>query len=175
MRNSTILILLASMMSISTAALAAGGMKPGLWNMTMKSDAMKDLKMPKLTPEQMEQMKKMGIKLPDMQDGAMTVKVCMTKAMIERNEPPTGPQESGCQSKNMQRSGSSYSADIICDGPVLKGEGKAKGTFTSSEVNSIYDFKGTSQGKPVVMHHETTGKWVSADCGDVKPYDMPTK
>lgn len=175
MRNATMLILLASMMSISTAASAAGEMKPGLWDMTMKSDAMKDVKMPKMTPEQLEQMKKMGIKLPDMHDGAMTVQVCMTKAMVERNEPPTRPQESGCQSKNMHRSGNSYSADIICDGPVLKGDGKATGTFTSSEVNSVYDFKGTSHGKPITMHHETTGKWVSADCGNVKPYAMPAK
>lgn len=149
---------------------AAGSMKSGLWEMTMKSDAVKS--MPKISPQQMEQMRKMGINIPQMQDGAMTMKMCITKEMSEREQaPPQGRQnDSECQSRNFQRSGRNYSVDIVCNGPRMKGEGKGRGTFSGSEgFTSTYDFKGTAGGRPVTQHQETTGKWLGADCGDVKP------
>jgi hypothetical protein len=149
-------------------ALAAGQMKPGLWEMSMKSDAFKA--MPKMSPQQMEQMRKMGVNVPQMQDGAMVSKVCMTKEMVEREQPPMGRNEVGCQTKNFQRSGNSYSGDIVCDGSVMKGTGKVKGTFAGDTgFTSTYDFKGTTQGQPVTHHSETNGKWLAADCGSVKP------
>jgi hypothetical protein len=148
---------------------AAGPMKPGLWEMTMKSDTVKS--MPKISPQQMEQMRRMGINMPQMQDGAMTMKMCITREMAERDQaPPQGRNDSECQSRNFQRSGSNYSVDIVCDGPHMKGEGKGHGTFSGNEsFTSVYDFKGTAGGRPVTQHHETTGKWLGADCGDVKP------
>lgn len=99
--------------------------------------------------------------------------------MAERDHPPEmNRKEAGCESKNFQMSGNEYSVDVVCDGPELKGNGKAKGHFSSGEsFTSVYDFKGTAHGKPVSQHHETAGKWLSADCGDVKSMDelMPKK
>lgn len=165
MRKLTLALLMLPMLSAS----AADQMKPGLWEMTMKSDAMKS--MPKIPPEQMEQMRKMGINVPQMQDGAMVTRVCVSREMAERDQLPQAMgKDMGCQPKNMQRSGNGYSLDIICDGPAMKGEGKAKGTFAGSErFTSTYDFKGTMHGQPVNQHHESSGKWLGADCGDVKP------
>jgi hypothetical protein len=159
----------------SSAALAAGPMKAGLWEMSIKSDAMKN--MPKITPEQMQQMKQMGINVPQMQDGGMVTKVCISKEMAERDQPPEmNRKESGCEARNYQRSGSSYSVDIICDGPSMKGQGKAQGTFSGSDsFTSTYDFKGTAHGHPVDQHHESKGKWLSADCGNVAPLDSMGK
>ena len=68
------------------AVSAAGPMKPGLWEMTMKSDAMKN--MPKITPAQMQQMRKMGIKMPQMQDGGMVTRVCISNEMAAFEQPP---------------------------------------------------------------------------------------
>jgi hypothetical protein len=52
----------------------------------------------------------------------------------------------------------------------MKGEGKAKGTFTGTDrFTSTYDFKGTMDGQPVNQHHDSSGKWLSAECGNVKP------
>src|SRR4051794_40459298 len=102
MRNTVISILMLAMLGSAGAVLAAGQIKPGLWEMSMKSDAMKN--MPKIPPEQLEQMKKMGIAMPS-QDGVMKNKVCVSKQMAERDEPPSVNQkETGCQSKNFQRS-----------------------------------------------------------------------
>jgi len=177
MKRTLIAILLVSLTGITAEAVAAGKMKPGLWEMTMKSDALKA--MPKIPPEQLEQMRKLGIKLPSMQDGGMTNKVCISKEMAERDHPPEmNRKETGYESKNFQMSGNDYSVDIVCDGPDLKGTGKAKGHFSSGEsFSSAYDFTGTAHGHPMRQHAETTGKWLGADCGDVKTYEemMPKK
>lgn len=169
MRTPSFLLFLAAF-AVAGSASAADKIKPGLWEMTMKSDMMKN--MPKIPPEQMEQMRKMGINLPDMRDGGMVTKVCITKEMAAQDHPPMmDAKDSGCQSKNYQRSGGSFSVDIVCDGAHMKGEGKAKGNFSGGDsFNSTYDFKGSVEGRPVTQHHETSGKWLAADCGDVKPF-----
>lgn len=176
MRKFAIPLLLCSLLSMSALSFAAATMKPGLWEMTMKSDAMKN--MPKIPPEQMEQMRKMGVNMPQMQDGAMVTKVCITREMAESNQAPgMEKNEMGCQTKNYQRSGNTYSADIICNNADMKGEGKAKGTFSGDQsFTSTYDFKGTMHGQPVSQHHENSGKWLGGDCGNVKPMGgMPVR
>lgn len=167
-------IILVSITLLSAATCAAADkMKPGLWEMTTKSDAMKA--MPKIPPEQLEKMKQMGIKMPDMQNGAMVHKVCMTKEMVEQDKPPASSREQQCQNKSFNRSGNNYTAEMVCDGPDMKGTGTVKGSMTAENLTSVYDFKGTSRGQPINHHMETTGKWLGSDCGDTKPYRMPQK
>jgi hypothetical protein len=174
--NKTLLAMLLPISLLPSAnLLAQEEMKPGLWEMTMKSDMMKQ--MPKISPEQMEQMRGMGIQIPQMQDGAMVTRVCITREMAARKQmPDMGANETGCQPKNHERSGSSYSVDIVCDGPHMKGEGKVEGRFSGGDsFTSTYDFNGTMHGTPVNQHHETSGKWISADCGNVPPLDVIPK
>ena len=173
MKKAAMSALLVVLMCSSSAVWAAGKMKPGLWEMTVKTDAMKN--MPKLSAEQQEQMRKAGVNLPNMQDGGMTMKMCMTKEMTEREQTPgSGQSQLGCESKNAQQSGNSYSVDIVCNSATMKGEGKMKGVFNGSEsYSSTYDFKGTVHGRPTTQHHESNGKWLSADCGSVKPITVP--
>jgi hypothetical protein len=169
MYKKTMAVLLLSTMCYSTTVWADSTLKPGLWEMTVKSDAMKS--MPKMSAEQIEQMRKLGVNMPLMQDGGMVMKVCVSKEMAEQNQmPQTNQVGSECKSKNFHRTGSNYSVDVVCDGPHMKGEGKGQGTFSGNErFNSIYDFKGTTDGSPVAQHQETSGKWLTVDCGDVKP------
>jgi hypothetical protein len=172
MRKISASILTLLMLCVSPAVWSAGQMKPGLWEMTMKSDAMKS--MPKIPPEQIEKMKQMGVNMPQMQDGAIVTKVCISKEMAEREQPPQmTPNESGCQAKNYQRKADSYSVDIVCDSAQMKGTGSAKGAFASNEsFNSTYDFKGTAHGQSISQHYESSGKWLNAACGDIKPVDQ---
>jgi len=166
----TITIALAS---CPPAALAAGMMQPGLWEMSIQSDAMKN--MPKMSPEQLEMLRQKGVNVPSMQDGKLLTRVCISKEMAERDQPiDMHRNETGCQAKNYQRSGTGYTVDIACDSPRMKGEGRAKGNFLSKQsFNSSYDFKGTIQGRPVSQHQESTGKWLADDCGSVKPMPVP--
>ena len=167
---SFLLLTLLSGLFFPDIAQAAGKMKPGLWEMSMKSDAVKA--MPKMSPEQMEQMKKMGINMPLMEDGAIKTKVCISKEMAEQDPAAitAAQHHSNCALKNVVQNGNEYSMDLICDGPELKGIGTVKGSFNGSDtVRSSYDFKGTSHNRPVNHHTETIGKLLSSDCGDVKP------
>lgn len=175
MRTTAASILSLSMLCSSATVWAAGQIKPGLWEMTIKSDAFKDI--PKMPPEQLKKMREMGINIPQMQDGGMVSKVCITREMAERDDAPQMNQkESGCQSRNYQRSGDSYSLDIVCDGPSMKGTGKMKGSYSGSErFSSTYDFKGTAHGQPITHRQESSGKWLNADCGSVKPIDQPAQ
>lgn len=175
MRKTAVSIFMFSILCSSATVWAAGQIKPGLWEMNVKSDAFKN--MPKIPPEQMKQMREMGVNMPQMQDGGMVSKMCITKEMAERDEAPQMNQkESGCESKNYKRSGNTYSLDIVCDGPDMKGTGKVKGTYASNErFSSSYDFKGTAHGQPINHQQEATGKWLGADCGSVKPLDQPVK
>lgn len=168
MRKTILPFMLAAMLP-SSMAFAAGQMKPGLWEMTLKSDAMKN--MPRIPPEQLEQMRKMGVNIPQMRDGGMVSKVCVTPQMAESSEiAGMDKNEMGCQTKNLQRSGNDYSADIVCEGPDMKGTGKTKGSFFGNErFTATHEFKGVVHGQPVNQRQETSGKWLSADCGNVKP------
>jgi hypothetical protein len=170
MRIFAISTLMLSLLSVSIAAFAAGQIKPGLWEMTVKSDAMKH--MPQIPPAQMEQMRKMGINIPQMKDGAMVTKICISKQLAARDQLPVMTQnEAGCQTRNYQQNGTGYTLDIVCNG-LMKGEGHARGTFSGGErFTSTYDFKGTMQGQPVNQHQDTSGKFLSADCGSVKPIE----
>lgn len=172
MKKTAITLTVFAMSFAATSAHAVGMMKQGLWEVTTKSDAMKN--MPKIPPEQLEKMRQMGIQVPQMSDGGMTIKMCVSKAMSERETPPpNGPAEarSGCEHKNFQHTGNSYSLDIVCDGPQRKGTGTVRGTFTGDTFTSSYDFQGTARGQPANIHGETSGKYLGGDCGTVKPMD----
>lgn len=172
MRKSVFALSMCMLLGMCATATAAGYLKAGLWEMTMKSDQIAK-NMPKMTPEQMEMMRKRGINMPQMQDGAMVTKVCISKEMAEREHPPMEHKDSGCQSKNVQRNGNTSTVDIVCDGPNMKGNGTAKWTKSGDNTyNSTYDFKGTMHGRPVDQHVESSGKWLTADCGDVKSSDQ---
>jgi len=169
MRKLAIPLLMLSMWFSASAVQAAGKMKSGLWEMRMESDMMKN--MPKISREQMEKMRRLGVNVPQMQDGAMVTKACISKEMAEREDPPQMThKESGCEARNYRRTASGYSLDLVCDGANMKGEGTVKGTFAGDEsFRSVYDFTGVAKGKPVSQHHEVSAKWISAACGDVKP------
>lgn len=175
MRKPAVLMFITTLICCSSAVWAEGEMKPGLWEMTVTSDAFKA--MPKMSPEQMEQMRKMGVNMPKMQDGSMVTKVCMTKELLEHNQTqPPSQKEAGCQTKNVKKDSRGYSMDLVCDGENMKGTGKVKGVYSGREgFQSTYDFKGTSHGRPVNQHHESKGKWLEADCGTVKPITLPAQ
>ncbi len=171
MRQVLFSILTLSIAAFAGSAWAAGQMKPGLWEMTIKSNMIPA--MPKLSPQELEQMRKMGVDMPDIKDGGMVSKVCVTKEMAGRDEPPTGDfKEMGCETKNYKNSGNQYSFDVVCNNAEMKGQGTMKGAFSGNDkFSSTYQFKGVAHGQKVDQAHETAGKWVSADCGKVKPYD----
>lgn len=165
-------LLLCSMLYLPSA-MAASQMKPGLWEMTIKPGAPQNL--PKLSPEQKERMRKSGVDISQLMDKGLALKFCATKEMVESD--PTLIMErdkAGCEAQNYKGSSKNdnytYSADVVCKGPVMKGEGKVNGVFTGHEqFTSTYLFNGTRNGRPVQHHRITSGQWLADDCGKVAP------
>lgn len=162
---------------------SAQTMKPGLWEMDNKmqggqmdqSTAQMQQQMAGMPPEQRKMMQDMMAKQGVSMGGAggMSVKVCMTKEMAERNDIPT--QQSGdCKHVSSPRSGNTMKMSFTCTNPPSSGEGTV--AFLSPEAFTMrMTVKTTVEGKAEKMNMDGAGKWLSADCGTIKPMAMPRK
>jgi hypothetical protein len=163
---------------------AAQNLKPGLWEISNKmagnpelEKAMADMQkqmadMPPAQRKQMEEMMaKQGVKMAPGGGGAMAMQMCLTKEMVERNEMP---MDSNCKMTSQSRSGNTQKMAYACSNPPSTGEG----TFTYHSPESYSGkmvVKTMAQGKPETMTMNSTGKWLKADCGNVKPVMPPKK
>ena len=168
---------------VAAVVLPAGAqsLKPGLWEVTNKmqsgsgqmASAMSQMqeRMASMPPEQRkmieEQMAKSGVKMGSGGPaGGMSVQVCMTREMIEKNEMPA--QRGDCKTTSQSRTGSTGKATFVCTNPPSSGEGEF--TFGSPESFSSKTAISTQvDGKTEKMSMESSGKWLAADCGSVKP------
>lgn len=179
--------LLAGIVSFGVIAAPATAqtMKPGLWEITNKMGGSGDTgakmaaaqeqmqkAMASMTPEQRKQMEKMmaqqGVNMqPGAPGGGMSTRICITREMAARNEAPAQTQ-GDCKRESMQKSGNTTKFKFTCSKPPSTGEGEV--TMNSPESYTM-KMKMTSQakGKPEQMTMDAQGKFVSSDCGSVKP------
>jgi hypothetical protein len=173
MRNTLLVLVCAFIFMMSTANSADNNMRPGLWEITTTSDLL--WLAPQISPDNMQGLKDLaeqyGVDIPQIQMGEATSKVCITQEMAEQQNLPIFYQsELGCTTGNAIRNGNNYRLDFVCAGPQLKGNGTAKGTFTSPEsFTGRTQFDGVAQGVPVNEHADISGRWINSDCGTVKP------
>jgi hypothetical protein len=163
---------------ISTPASAQVRMRPGLWehNFTVKSQsgqmekAMSDMQqqMASMPPEQRKMVEEMMAK-QGMSMGAQgrSVKMCITKEQAERDELPQ--QDGSCTQQVVQRTSNMIKVKFTCTGqPPASGESEVMfSSPTSYTGKSIVNT--TVEGRPERMTMDQTGKWLSADCGNIKP------
>lgn len=176
---------LAAAATLCFVALPAGAqaMKPGLWEINNKmsggqmDQAMADMQkqlaqMPPAERKQMEEMMaKQGVRMAPGGGGGMTVQMCMTKEMVERNDLP---MKDGCRTTQNTRSGNTMKMAFACTNPPSSGEGQV--TFAGPEAyTSQMTMRMQEGGKTETMSMATTGKWLKADCGSVKPPAAPKK
>ena len=171
----------------ATAALpvSAQTLKPGLWEMNSKmtsddpqmAQAMEQMQkhMANLPPEQRKQMadamaKHGGMKLESMGAGGMQVKMCLTKESIQ--DALLGNYQRGnCKHSKTPMLGNSMSYSFTCTDPVASGEGKV--TFNGdTAMTARLTLVHSPAGKKTTMTTDSTGRWLSADCGGIKPIDM---
>lgn len=161
-----LLLIGAALTALPLTASAWSHGKPGLWEVTsnMKFGAGG----PQIPPDQLEKMKAMGIKIPGAEP--ITNQICVTpeQAAMEKPQQPSG--ERNCEMQNFKKDGSSWSGDMVCKGG-MQGSGHFQATYSNDEAyNGSMQFKGTSRHGPTEMNNEFSGKWLSADCGAVKPF-----
>ena len=185
---------LLGLLLLGAAGLAsAQTMKPGLWEVNTKmqgqnggadmSDAMAKAqkRMESLPPEQrkmvQDMMAKQGIQMSSNgTGGGMTIKMCLTQEMVERNEITSQHTETqkDCTHTRSPRSGNTMQFSFTCTNPARSGEGTV--TFTSPEAYSMtMDSTSTIHGAPQKMSMQTNSRWLGSDCGDVKPRALPSK
>ncbi len=172
---------------VCATAVSAQSIKPGLWEMQHKmgghpqmDQAMAQMQqqMAAMSPAQRKQMEAMlgqqGVTMPTPGAGSgMALKVCITPDMAARSELPS-QSDGQCTSTVAARSGNTLKMRFVCQNPPSTGEG----TYTFSG-DTAYTMKmvttTTRQGKPESMTMDGLGKWLSADCGTVKPIQPPKK
>src|SRR5687768_16364173 len=157
---------------VSVGSAAENHIRPGLWEITTTSMLL--ALVPQIPPEQMQQLtnlaKQYGLDLPRIENGAATSRICITQKMADQEIPSyLHVHEAGCSIKNAIRTENDYKMDLVCTNPPLQGKGRAEGSFTTPESFSGWTvFTGTMQNTPVNEHADTTGRWISANCGKVK-------
>ena len=155
-------------------------MKPGLWETTNKMQtssgqmeqgmAQMQQQMASMPPEHRkmveDMMKQRGMSVCGSSGGAVTVKFCMTKEMAERREVPS--QRGDCKTTRQQMSGSTMKMAFTCTNPPSSGDGEI--TFLGPDAYRMKMVVNTAiQGKPEKINMEGSGRWLAADCGDIKP------
>ena len=178
-------LLAAAAAVVLASAAGAENLKPGLWEVTHKMQtsggqmeqgmAEMQQQMASMPPEQRKQMEEMmarqGVRMGQ-PGGAMSMKVCMTKEMVERNELPA--QQGDCKTTQQSRSGNTMKMAFSCSKPPSSGEGQV--TFVSPEAYTTkMVMTSTASGKPQKIDMEGSGKWLGADCGSIKPIALPKK
>ncbi len=179
-------LLAAFTLALATGA-AAQTTKPGLWEITNKMQsssgemekamANMEKQLAGMSPEQRKQMQdmmgKQGMSMGAGTGGGMSMKMCITKEMAERNEMPQ-QQQGDCKTTQSPRSGNTMKISYVCTQPPSSGEGVM--TFNG---DTAYTMKmattTTVKGKSEKMTMDASGKWLSADCGSIKPIGPPKK
>lgn len=159
-------------------------LKPGLWEIKhqMQSgsgqmeQAMAQMQQQtaNMPPEQRKMMEDMMARQgAGMNAGGTAVKVCMTQEMVERNEMPA-QQQGDCTTTGSPRTGNTMKVAFTCTKPPSRGEGQI--TFVSPEAYTMKMTTHTTvRGKAETMTMDASGRWLSADCGAIKPIAPPKK
>lgn len=178
MKKLVVVAALACAAGSGTALAQMQKMRPGLWehSYTMKSQsgqmekAMAEMQqqMASMPPEQRKMMEQMMAK-QGMGMGAQgkSIRMCITKEQAERDELPR--QEGNCTQQVVQRTGNTIKMKFSCSGnPPTSGESEV--TFSSPTAYTGRSIVNTTiDGKPDRMTMDQSGKWLSADCGNIKP------
>lgn len=160
----------------------AQNIKPGLWEIQQKmqssSGEMEQAmtrardQMANMPPEQRKMVEEMmarnGVAMqPGGGGGAMTVRVCISREMAERNEVPA--QDRGdCKTTMSPRVGNTQRMKFTCANPPSSGEGEW--TFLGPEAYTMKMQTTTQvQGRPQTMNMDGSARWKSADCGNLRP------
>ena len=158
----------------------AQALAPGLWENTTKmnvatadsgaNDAMARMQkeMASMPPAQRKMMEdmlaKQGVGL-----GAApnSVRVCISPEQAARGAIPQ--DRGGCTQESLQRTGNTLRMKFSCQGPPPS-NGEGEYTFSGDKAYSGRMKMTTSpKGQAASVDMETTGRWISADCGALKP------
>ena len=177
-------LFLATVLTGGACCAMAQALKPGLWESTTQMNATGETgktmaeaqrQLANLPPEQRKMMEAMmaqqGIGMGQ-QAGNVSVKFCLTPEMVERNDIVI--QQGNCQHSVSPRSANNMKFSFVCNKPKSSGEGEV--TFVSPEAYTMAMHMNSSvNGKPETINVNGSAKYLSNDCGKIKPIGVPQK
>ncbi len=138
--------------------------KAGLWNFTTTLNNVN----PAIPPAARVQVAMMGMTVPDTEthDG----QICMTQDQVKQGTlPPINPPDSGCTGKVTRNDSKAVAAVMTCSGS-MKGTGQLSIAYADDRhYAGTYNFKGTTEGKPLTLSSSFKASWAKADCGPANP------
>lgn len=150
--------------------------KLGLWEMTVSNQmggmpAMPQVDLSKVPPEQRARVEAMMKAGQGMMSGQpMVTKQCITKEKLERQfyESPRQAKDESCKQTILNSTATVQEVKVECTGQQ-KMDGTVRFEATDNEhVKGTVHFNADAQGHAMTIDSTVNGKWVSADCGDVK-------
>jgi len=167
--------LLALALGLSSPALQAQMLQPGLWELTTSDMQVDGKQLPdmdfmlgqlkNLPPEQRAMMEgmlaKQGVTI-----AGKGVRSCLTQQQVNTNDIPLQDPQSGCTQKITERQGNVWKFQFTC--PRAQGTGTA--TFLSdrefvTKVSGTFNASGVQQKGSM----NTRATWQSSDCGNIRP------
>lgn len=147
---------------------------PGLWEMTSQSETSGALPIPpealaNMTPEQRAKFEAAMQASMAKQRQPRTVKTCVTADELKRGF-TSGEDEKNCQKTIVNSTSKVLDAKIVCTG----GQEQSTGTLHYEAVDAKtvagkMDMTVSRGAKSMEIKNDVHGKWLAADCGDVKP------
>ncbi|WP_431777461.1 DUF3617 family protein [Ottowia caeni] len=175
------------LLAASGAAQAQTTMKPGLWetrviqmtvdgkDMAAQMNAAQEQMRQALASMPPEQRKKMESMFSSQGAGGMTHRICISPEMASRDSAVVPRQQRAeCGDPKITKSGNRSSFEVMCkhaDGSqtVSKGETQFAGDQMNTKVETVSTEKG---GARRTSKTETQMKFLSSDCGSVKPVEQ---
>ena len=116
-----------------------------------------------------EAMKARGLSMPDA-NGA--TKACLTKELFESGAWQQLASDTGCTTNFSAQSANTWKWHTSCT--TMKSESDGETVFTNAEsYKTKVTTTSTVMGKTKTSTRVVQGKWLGADCGDVKPLTPP--
>ncbi|MFT3856042.1 MAG: DUF3617 domain-containing protein [Aquabacterium sp.] len=158
--------------------------KPGLWEITTESRSVDGKALPDMSAQMAEQLKKMPPEMRKQMEthmkaqgvqmvpgkGGTGVRMCLTRDMLDQDR--WQQSQGDCRNTGMNRAGNTWTWHFQCTQPPGEGEGKT--TFEGSTAYATeMHLKTQHQGRMQTMTMKHRGKWLGADCGDIKPITPP--
>jgi Protein of unknown function (DUF3617) len=158
--------------------------KPGLWEISSKVDGSSNPELTKQMAEAQKQMANMppaqrkmmeemmakqGMNMSMKSDGNTVVKLCITPEMV--NRPPVA-QQKNCTYSSPTRSGNTQRFSYQCTQPVSSGEGEITFKGADDYVGKM-KITASDKGRTETIFMSTAGKFLSSDCGAIKPLAAP--
>lgn len=153
--------------------------RTGLWELITKRTSTGMPELPSMPPEvlatlppaQRAQIENMMKTQRNVAPGVQAHKICVTQASLDKT-PDFGMagREAGCTRTKDSRSARGWQVQEVCDAGGAEQTMNIRYEVVNREtIKGFVDIGMRDGGDSITMKQEMTGRWLGADCGDVKP------